>query len=58
MQTPVYEVLARMRGATLQLAVVMEDGKVQGIVTLADIVKRVLPEGGAAQRATVSTEPA
>lgn len=42
-ETPVYEALSRMRAASVQLAVVMKDGKVHGIVTLADILKRVLP---------------
>jgi CBS domain containing-hemolysin-like protein len=47
-QTPVYEALARMRAASVQLAVVMQDDQVRGIVTLADILKRVLPAGRAA----------
>lgn len=56
-QTPVYEALARMRGASVQLAVVMDENKVRGIITLADIVKRVLPAETAAGRITVSSEP-
>lgn len=44
-QTPVYEALGRMRGSSVQLAVVMDNNEVRGIVTLADILKRVLPAG-------------
>ncbi|MDY8108768.1 CNNM domain-containing protein [Fulvimarina sp. 2208YS6-2-32] len=42
-QTPVYEALSRMRGASVQLAVVMDGAEVRGIITLADISMRVLP---------------
>lgn len=42
-QTPVYEALAHMRKARVQLAVIMSDGRLRGVVTLADILKRVLP---------------
>ncbi len=49
-QTPVYEALARMRASSVQLAVVMNDGEVRGIVTLADILNRVLPVDLAALR--------
>jgi len=42
-KTPVYEALARMRKASVQLAVVMSEGRMSGVVTLADILKRVLP---------------
>jgi CBS domain containing-hemolysin-like protein len=52
-QTPVYEALARMRGASVQIAVVMDDGSICGIVTLADILKHVLPAGIAAVQAPV-----
>ncbi|WP_028115212.1 hemolysin family protein [Ferrimonas senticii] len=41
--TPVYEAMARMREASVQLAVVRKNGQMIGIVTLADILKRVLP---------------
>lgn len=41
--TPVYEALASMREASVQFAVVMEKGAVSGIITLADILQRVLP---------------
>lgn len=42
-QTPVYEALARMRERSVQLAVVVEAGALRGVVTLADILTRVLP---------------
>ncbi len=42
-QTPVYEALARMRKSRVQIAVIMSDGHMRGVVTLADILKRVLP---------------
>lgn len=45
---PVYEALARMRTASVQLAVIMEDGRFLGVVSLSDIVKRVLPVRAAA----------
>lgn len=41
--TPVYEALARMREHSVQLAVVVEGGGMLGVVTLADILTRVLP---------------
>ncbi len=41
--TPVYEALARMRKASVQLAIVMDVNGLRGVVTLADILKRVLP---------------
>lgn len=40
---PVYEALASMRESSVQFAVVMENGAVRGIITLADILQRVLP---------------
>jgi len=46
-QTPVYEALARMRKSSVQLAVIMSDGRMRGVVTLADILKRVLPVAAA-----------
>jgi CBS domain containing-hemolysin-like protein len=49
-QTPVYEALARMRESSVQLAVLMDDGQVRGIVTLADILRRVLPASAALQQ--------
>lgn len=51
-QTPVYEALMRMRGSSIQIAIVMSNDTVCGIVTLADILKRVLPAGIAAQKAS------
>lgn len=42
-KSPIYEALASMRSASVQLAVVMDDSRVTGIVTLADVLKRVLP---------------
>lgn len=41
--TPVYETLARMRSNSQQLAVVVEGGHFRGVVTLSDVLKRVLP---------------
>ncbi len=46
-QTPVYEALARMRKSSVQLAVINSDGRMRGVVTLADILKRVLPVAAA-----------
>ncbi|WP_313308478.1 CBS domain-containing protein [Stutzerimonas nitrititolerans] len=42
-QTPVYEALTQMRKSSVQFAVVMKDGHMRGVVTLADILERVLP---------------
>lgn len=42
-ETLVYEALARMRKASVQLAVVMNAERLHGVITLADILKRVLP---------------
>jgi len=47
-QTPVYESLARMREHSVQLAVVVSAGQMMGVVTLADILTRVLPAPAAA----------
>lgn len=51
--TPVYEVLGRMREQSVQLAVVEREGTLMGIVTLTDVVRRVLPGSreGRARRA-------
>jgi CBS domain containing-hemolysin-like protein len=49
-QTPVYEALARMREASAHLAVLMEGDEVRGIITLADILRRVMPAGVPSQR--------
>jgi CBS domain containing-hemolysin-like protein len=42
-KTPVYEALARMRKSSIQLALVVSSDRLLGVVTLADILKRVLP---------------
>ncbi len=42
-KTPVYESLARMRKSSVQFAVVMQDGRLKGVITLADILERILP---------------
>lgn len=41
--TPVYEALARMREGGEQLAVVAESGRTRGVVSVSDIMHRVLP---------------
>lgn len=41
--TPVYEALAHLRAANEQLAVVTEEHHVIGIITLSDVLHRVLP---------------
>lgn len=41
--TPAYELLRLMREQSVQLAVVEEDGAYRSVVTLTDVVKRVLP---------------
>jgi CBS domain containing-hemolysin-like protein len=46
--TPVYEALTGMRAASVQLAVVMDQGRMLGVVSLSDILKRVLPTRAAA----------
>ena len=43
-QTPVYESLARMRKSSVQFAVIIKNGRMHGVVTLADILPRVLPQ--------------
>lgn len=57
-QTPVYQALARMRESSVQIAIVMHNDAVCGIITLADILKRVLPAGIAAQKAVAATQAA
>lgn len=42
--TPVHEALRDMREQSVQFAVVRRDGEVIGIVTLADVIKRLLPQ--------------
>lgn len=41
--TPVYEALAQIREASEQLAAVMHEGRFVGVVTLFDVLQRVLP---------------
>lgn len=43
--TPVYDVLRRMRASRVQIAVVAREGQPAGVLTLTDVVKRVLPSG-------------
>ncbi|TGN55712.1 HlyC/CorC family transporter [Paracoccus liaowanqingii] len=47
---PVYEALHRMRGASVQLAVIMENGRLLGVLSLSDIVKQILPARAGASR--------
>ncbi len=42
-KTPVYEALSRMRKSSVQIALVMSEDHLCGVVTLADILIRVLP---------------
>ena len=42
-KTPIYEALASMRAASVQIAVVTDGSRITGVVTLADILRRVLP---------------
>lgn len=42
-QTPIYEAMARMRQSSVQFAAVMSDGQMRGVVTLADMLQRLLP---------------
>ncbi|WP_299996349.1 CNNM domain-containing protein [uncultured Cedecea sp.] len=46
--TPIYESLALMRKSSVQFAVVMEDLNMCGVVTLNDILKRILPAASSA----------
>ncbi|MGV8969141.1 MAG: CNNM domain-containing protein [Microbacteriaceae bacterium] len=41
--TPVYATLAQMRARSQQLAIVVDDGAFVGVVTLSDVLRRVLP---------------
>ncbi|GAA0037477.1 hemolysin family protein [Brevibacterium metallidurans] len=43
---PVHEALTRMRDEAEQLAVVTRDGQIVGAVTLSDMLRRILPDGG------------
>ncbi|UFU01926.1 hemolysin family protein [Ruania suaedae] len=55
--TPVHEALARMRSTSEQLAVVMDGDRFAGVVTITDILRRVLP-GGAEPTSTPAPAPA
>ncbi|WP_114906547.1 hemolysin family protein [Ornithinimicrobium murale] len=44
-ETKVYEALAQMRATANHLAVVSEAGRTVGVVTLADVLRLLLPEG-------------
>ncbi|MDO5662152.1 MAG: hemolysin family protein [Brachybacterium sp.] len=46
--TPVHEALTRIREANELLAAVMKDGRFIGVITVADIMHRVLPSGSEA----------
>lgn len=41
--TPVHDAVARMRRASVQLAVAMDGGRFAGVVTLADALRNILP---------------
>lgn len=41
--TPIYEALAQMRNASEQMAAVLSDGRFIGVITVADVLRRVLP---------------
>ncbi|MCY7325903.1 MAG: CNNM domain-containing protein, partial [Microbacteriaceae bacterium] len=45
--TPVYETLARMRATSQQLTIVVDDGRFRGVVTLSDVLPRLLPRADA-----------
>jgi CBS domain containing-hemolysin-like protein len=42
-ETPVYATLAQMRALGQQLAIVVDEGRFVGVVTLSDVLRRVLP---------------
>ncbi|WP_422526715.1 hemolysin family protein [Serratia fonticola] len=42
-KTPVYESLARMRKSSVQFAVVMDEQHMCGVITINDILKKILP---------------
>lgn len=46
--TPVHEALTGMRAASVQLAVVMDQGRMLGVVSLSDMLRRVMPLKAAA----------
>jgi hypothetical protein len=47
-----------LREASVQIAIVIQNGAVCGITALADILKRVLPAGIAAQKEVAATKAA
>jgi CBS domain containing-hemolysin-like protein len=53
-ETPVYEVLAQMRVTSQQLVVVVDDGTFRGIVTLSDVLPRLLPRADGTSALPVS----
>lgn len=48
-ETPVYAALRTMRETRSHLVVVVEDGRVRGLITLADVLDRLLPAADAAR---------
>ncbi|GAA3971394.1 hemolysin family protein [Actinomadura viridis] len=44
--TTVYATLTRMRETSNQLALVIEDGSVRGVVTITDVLRRLFPRSG------------
>ncbi|WP_203566479.1 CNNM domain-containing protein [Aestuariimicrobium ganziense] len=52
--TPVYEALARMRAQSQQLVLVVDDDQPVGLVSVADILRRVMPS---AEQLTAPTRP-
>lgn len=55
-KTPVYEALALMRKSSVQLAIVRNVDRLYGVVSLADILKRVLPLSVSATPAAKTTK--
>lgn len=48
--TPVYEALARMRATSEQLAIVTNGDRLLGVITVTDVLRRILPQQAAAAR--------
>jgi CBS domain containing-hemolysin-like protein len=53
-ETPVYEALAQMRATSQQLVVVVVDGRFLGVVTLSDVLPRLLPRADGTLASTVN----
>jgi len=53
-ETPVYEALAQMRATSQQLVVVVDDGRFLGVVTLSDVLPRLLPRADGTLPSVVS----